>query len=300
MQHMMKSVNQHDYKDDTVVKTKITILCENRAGLTKNIIGEHGFAAFVEQEGEKILLDTGQGLGLKPNAKTLGIDLSQINTIVLSHGHYDHTGGLSQLLPFSKKTKIIAHPDVFGPKYSHHKDNVKKPFHYIGLPFSEDVLKADPNCELILGKTFQKISDQVFFSGQVPRVTDFEINDTRLKLKQQKSFSQDPLFDDTSLLIETGKGPVILTGCAHSGIVNVMKHFEKMTGHRQFHAVIGGTHLGFLNSKDQLEKTMDAFEEYGLDLIAVSHCTGNEASATCYNRFREKFAFANAGWSIEF
>jgi len=170
----------------------------------------------------------------------------------------------------------------------------------LNLSFSKRWVKADPNCELIFKKTFQKISDQVFFSGQIPRVTDFETNDTRLKLKQQKSFSQDPLFDDTSLLIETGKGPVILTGCAHSGIVNVMKHFEKMTGHRQFHAVIGGTHLGFLNSKNQLEKTMDAFEEYGLNLIAVSHCTGNEASATCYNRFREKFAFANAGWSIEF
>ncbi len=285
---------------DTMDKTKITILCENRAGLTKNIIGEHGFSALVEHEGEKILLDTGQGFGLKPNAKTLGVDLDQIDTIVLSHGHYDHTGGLSQLLPFSQKTRVIAHPDIFGPKYSHTKNNIKQPFNYIGPPFSKDILKADPNCELKLEKNFQKISDRIFFSGQIPRVTDFEINDKRLKLKQQNGFADDPLFDDTSLLIETGKGPVILTGCAHSGIVNVIKHFEKMTGHRQFHAVIGGTHLGFLNSKDQLKKTMDAFETYKFDLIAVSHCTGNEAAAICYNRFQEKFAFANAGWTMEF
>ncbi|MCP4672807.1 MAG: MBL fold metallo-hydrolase, partial [Desulfobacula sp.] len=228
-------------------KTKITILCENRAGVTKNIVGEHGFSALVENNGRKILLDTGQGLGLKSNAKTLGIDLGQLDTIVLSHGHYDHTGGLSQLLPFSQTTSIIAHPDIFGPKYSHKKDNVNKPFNYIGSPLSKDVLKADPNCELKLTRDFQKISDKIFFSGQIPRVTDFEINDKRLKIKQQKSFMEDPLFDDTSLLIETGKGPVILTGCAHSGIVNVMKHFEKMTDHSQFHAVIGGTHLGFLN-----------------------------------------------------
>ena len=281
-------------------KIKITILCENRAGLTKNIIGEHGFSALVEKDGEKILLDTGQGLGLKPNARALDIELSQVDTIVLSHGHYDHTGGLSQLLPFFKKTRIIAHPEVFGPKYSHIKENISKPFNYIGTPVSKDALEADPNCELILQKNFQKISDGIFFSGQVPRVTDFEMNDKKLKLKQEKGFSEDPLFDDTSLLIETGKGPVILTGCAHSGIVNVMKHFEKMTGHRQFHAVIGGTHLGFLNSEDQLEKTMEAFESYHLDLIAVSHCTGNEASAKCYNRFKERFAFANAGWTMEF
>ncbi len=285
---------------ETMDKIRITILCENRAGLIKNIMGEHGFSALVEVDGQKILLDTGQGLGLKPNAKTLDIDLAQIDIIVLSHGHYDHTGGLAQLLPFSQKTKIIAHPDIFGAKYSHKKDNVNQPFNYIGPPFSKDLLKADPNCELKLEKNFQKISDKIFFSGQVPRVTDFEINDKRLKLKQQKGFSKDPLFDDTSLLIETGKGPVILTGCAHSGIVNVMKHFEKMTDHRQFYAVIGGTHLGFINSKDQLEKTMDAFETYKLKLIAVSHCTGNEASAICYNRFKEKFTFANAGWTMEF
>ncbi len=281
-------------------KTKITILCENRAGLTKNIVGEHGFCALVEKNGQKILLDTGQGLGLIPNARTLGIDLSRIDTIVLSHGHYDHTGGLAQLLPFSQKTRLIAHPDIFGPKFSQQKNNADEPFKYIGPPLSKDLLEADPNCELILQKNFQKISDQIFFSGQIPRVTDFETNDKRLKLKLENKFSDDPLFDDTSLLIETKKGPVILTGCAHSGIVNVMKHFENMTGHNRFYAVIGGTHLGFLNSDDQLEKTMDAFEAYDLDMIGVSHCTGNEASATCYNRFKEKFAFANAGWAIEF
>ena len=148
-----------------MLKITITILCENRAGLTKNIMGEYGFSALVEKDGQKILFDTGQGLGLKPNARTLGIDLSQVDTIVLSHGHYDHTGGLSHLLPFSQKTKIIAHPEVFGPKYSHKKENISKPFNYIGTPVSKNALTADPNCELILQKNFQKISNKIFFSG---------------------------------------------------------------------------------------------------------------------------------------
>ena len=282
-------------------KTKITILCENRAGLTEDVVGEHGFSALVEREGYKILLDTGQGLGLVANAAALGIDLSQIDTIVLSHGHYDHTGGLAQLLPFTSRTRVIAHPDIFGPKYSYNSENTIQPFHYIGSPVSREELTADQNCELILEREFKKISDHIFFSGEVSRITDFEKSDTKLKLKEKEGeYTDDLIYDDTSLLIETDSGAVILTGCAHSGIVNVMKHFEKKRGHREFHAVIGGTHLGFLNSGDQLEKTMDAFETYGLEVIAVSHCTGNEASAECYSRFREKFAFANVGWTKAF
>jgi 7,8-dihydropterin-6-yl-methyl-4-(beta-D-ribofuranosyl)aminobenzene 5'-phosphate synthase len=104
-----------------------------------------------------------------------------------------------------------------------------------------------------------------------------------------------------SLLIETGKGPVILLGCAHSGLVNVMNHFSHQTGHKTFHAVIGGTHLGFLSgATQQLEKSMDALDDYQVDLIAVSHCTGQEAAAICYSRFKERFAFACAGWSKTF
>jgi len=126
-------------------KIKITILCENRAGLTKNIIGEHGFSALVEKDGEKILLDTGQGLGLKPNARALDIELSQVDT----------------LLPFFKKTRIIAHPEVFGPKYSHIKENISKPFNYIGTPVSKDAIVS-----LYYKKTFKKYQTESFFQDR--------------------------------------------------------------------------------------------------------------------------------------
>lgn len=280
-------------------KIKITILCENRAGLSDKIIGEHGFSALLEKGEEKILLDTGQGLGLETNARTLGCNLSEIGTIVFSHGHYDHTGGLPGLLPFSENTRVVAHPDIFSRKYSHNPKNFEQPYRYIGIPVSKKDLEADQHCDLILQKEFIEISCGVFFSGQIQRTTGFENSDSHLKVKTEDGFSEDPLLDDASLLIETRKGPVILTGCAHAGIVNVMKHFQDKTGHKRFYAVIGGTHLGFTSSEDQLEKTMQAFEDFGLDRIAVSHCTGNEAAAACYNRFKSRFAFANAGWTVE-
>jgi 7,8-dihydropterin-6-yl-methyl-4-(beta-D-ribofuranosyl)aminobenzene 5'-phosphate synthase len=281
-----------------VNKTTITILCENRALGTNGIIGEHGFSALVEKGNEFILMDTGQGLGLTTNAKILGIDLSLIRKIALSHGHYDHTGGLEAFAGQKEDLHIYAHPDVFSAKFSSGKEGKKERF--IGLKHSPASLEGHLNAKVHLLKEFTEISPGIYFSGEISRVTDFEQSDKRLLLKNKAGFIPDPLTDDTALLIETLSGPVILSGCAHSGIVNILYHFSKMTGHKAFHAVIGGTHLGFLNSKDQLEKTMDAFDQYQLNLIAVSHCTGNEAAAVCYNRFKKRFAFANAGWRIQF
>ncbi|MCP4020350.1 MAG: MBL fold metallo-hydrolase [Desulfobacteraceae bacterium] len=281
-------------------KTKITILCENRAGLPLGILGEHGFSALIEKGGEKILLDTGQGMALDANANTLGMDLSQINTIVISHGHYDHTGGLAFFKNTKQDMRIIAHPQIFEDKFILKEIDGKKQPISIGMKFSKQELESKMNATVLLQKQFTQISPGIFFSGEVPRVTDFEKNDPKLLVKSNDNFIQDTVIDDSSLLIETGSGPVILTGCAHSGIVNTMLHFQKKAKVDKFHAVIGGTHLGFLDSPAQLEKTIQAFKDFHLDLIAVSHCTGDIPAAVCYHEFREKFAFANAGWSKQF
>ena len=281
-------------------KTKITIICENRAGAEIGVLGEHGFSALIETNNKKILMDTGQGLTLKANAQALNINLSDIRKIILSHGHFDHTGGLADLMPQKERIDIYAHPDIFAPKYVSRINKDKKKEVFIGTRFSREYLESNMNARFHFKKEFSKISDNIFFSGVIPRQTDFEHSDKRLLVKEGQSFIQDPLYDDVSVLIETLSGPVILTGCAHSGIVNIINHFSEKTGYKSFHAVIGGTHLGFLNSDEQLKKTMDAFAQYDLKLIAVSHCTGNEAAAICYNRFKEKFAFANAGWSAWF
>lgn len=278
-------------------KTTITILCENRALGTKGIIGEHGFSALVEKGNESILMDTGQGLGLTTNAKTLDIDLSRIRKIALSHGHFDHTGGLEAFAGQKGELDIYAHPHVFSAKFSSGKEGEKERF--IGLNHSPESLENHLHAKVHQLKEFTEISPEIYFSGEIPRITDFEQADKRLLLKKETGFIPDPFTDDAALLIETLSGPVILSGCAHSGIVNILHHFSKKTGHKAFHAVIGGTHLGFLNSDDQLEKTMDAFDQYQLKLIAVSHCTGNEAAAVCFNRFKKRFAFANAGWRIQ-
>ena len=281
-------------------QTRITVICENRAGGLLGITGEHGFAALIERGDQKILVDTGQGLTLKPNADTMGIDLKRINTIVLSHGHYDHTGGLPQVLFPPRGVKIIAHPDVFAEKYSELETPMGKKQFFIGIKYRQEFLESGLGARFDFETEYKEIAPGVFFSGQVPRTTSFEKPDTHLLVKDKDGFKVDPLLDDASLLIETEKGPVIVSGCAHAGIVNVMNHFQKKSGHDTFHAVIGGTHLGFMGVGDQLNQSLEAFDRFKVNLIAVSHCTGNEAAAICYNRFKDRFAFANAGWSAVF
>lgn len=278
--------------------TKITVLCENTAGRPMGLTGEHGFSALVEKDGEKLLFDTGQGMSLANNAHVLGVDLTQVKRLVLSHGHYDHTGGLPAVLHPPRGVEVIAHPDIFSKKYAEIETPDGKQRIFIGIKYSRDYLEDTLQARFNLMREFCEIGPGIFFSGEVPRKTDFEHPDKRLKAEHDGEIIDDPLLDDISLLIETDQGPVILLGCAHSGVVNVMNHFSAKTGHAKFHAVIGGTHLGFMKGPGRpIEKSMAAFDDYAVDLVAVSHCTGQEAAALCYNRFGDRFAFACAGWS---
>ena len=278
--------------------TQITIVCENRAGLPLGILGEHGFAAHIRHNDETFLLDTGQGMALMPNANTLGLDFSRLDHIVISHGHYDHTGGLTHLPPQETETPLHAHPGIFGAKFLEPAPGRGDIF--IGTGITPEELRERLNIQCDLKADLTEIAPGVWFSGQVPRTTDFEGPDPELTLKTETGYETDLLLDDIALLFETGSGPVIAAGCAHSGIVNIMAYFSKALGLDEFHAVLGGTHLGFSSDPTQLDRTIEAFERFNVQKIAVSHCTGNLPAAKLCQHFGSRFAFADAGWQVTF
>lgn len=272
------------------MQLQITTLSENTAGLG-NFLGEWGLSLLVETEGQNILFDTGQSISASHNADLLGIDLSKINKIVLSHGHYDHTGGLRQILRrMRKKIEIIAHPDVWAVKYSRREGQEDR---YIGIPFHRQTLES-------LGARFNlttepvRITDSIMTTGEVPMVTDYEEIEPYLVVKQDDGFIPDKLLDDQAIIINTEPGLVVVLGCAHRGIINTLYHARELTGVKTIHTVLGGCHL-MDASEERVRLTIAVLKELGVQRLGVSHCTGLPASAIMAQQFGDKFFFNNTG-----
>ena len=272
------------------MQLQITTLSENTAGLG-NFLGEWGLSLLVETEGQNILFDTGQSISTSHNADLLGIDLSKINKIVLSHGHYDHTGGLRQLLHrIRKKIEIIAHPDAWAVKYSRRQGEEDR---YIGIPFHRQTLES-LGARFNLTKEPVAITDSIMTTGEIPMVTDYEEIEPHLMVKEGDGFKRDKLLDDQAIIINTEPGLVVVLGCAHRGIINTLYHARELTGVKTVHTVLGGCHL-MDASEERIRLTLAVLKELGVQRLGVSHCTGLPASVTMAQEFGDKFFFNNAG-----
>ncbi len=275
-------------------KLRITTLSENTARIG-NFLAEWGLSILVETDEVNILLDTGQSISASYNADILGIDLSKIDKIVLSHGHSDHTGGLRQILRrMRKEVEIIAHPDIWAVKYARRKGQADR---YIGIPFQRQELES-------LGAHFNltakptKISDNIMTTGEVPMVTEFEeVEPNRFFVKKDSGWQPDELLDDQALIINTEQGLIVILGCAHRGIINTIYHAQQLTGVKLVHTVLGGCHL-VSASKERVRSTVAALRELDVQKLGISHCTGLPAAAIMAHEFGDRFFFNNGGTSI--
>ncbi len=277
------------------MKAKITVLSENSVIKPGGLIGEHGFSALVERGGERILFDTGQGYALFHNARHMGIDLSTVRKVVLSHGHNDHTGGLAEFLRVGPSRDVFAHPGIFNPRYREVPDGPPKP---IGMPFSRPYLEG-LGARFHLSDEPQQVADGVRTTGVVPRGTSFETGDTTLLVGDESgACGRDPLSDDLSLVVEGADGLAVLLGCAHAGLVNILNHVRSMIPDRPVKAIMGGTHLG-LSGEKQMAETIKAMTGMGIEKVGASHCTGLAGSARLREALGDSFFFAGVGAELE-
>jgi len=247
---------------------KITIL---HSDLESFNLSKSGFCALVEVYGKKILFDTSISNDFLTNAEKAGIDLTDISHIVLSHGHYDHTNGLTFLT--NTNAEIVAHPVCFEAKtHSGRK---------IGAPFTLAEAKEKFNLNLTEEPYF--ITPEIVFLGEIPRTNSFE---GKTPCGENDS-GPDLVLDDSALAIKSADGLVIISGCSHSGICNIIEHAKQVTGTSKVHLVLGGFHL--FRQGEQLAKTIEYFKNLNVSKIYVGHCTTGEALEEFYKIGGEKF-----------
>ena len=261
----------------SVNKLRITVLVEDSATVNKpDLVAKHGLSLLVETSfagtDTTILFDAGPPPDIaSQNADTMCIDLHRVDAVFISHGHYDHGGGLLEILKrINRSIPMLAHPRIFSPKFSH-----KPCLRHIGLGFDPSVV-TNARGTLILARNPVKIVDGVTTSGEVTRETLFE-KSKRLWTIENENFVEDVVIDDQALVINvSGKGLVVVTGCAHSGVINTLKHAQKITGIGNIHAIIGGLHLADAD-EDRLQPSIDELVKMKVGFVYPCHCTGSKA-----------------------
>jgi 7,8-dihydropterin-6-yl-methyl-4-(beta-D-ribofuranosyl)aminobenzene 5'-phosphate synthase len=273
---------------------RITTLSENTAAIG-DFMAEWGLSVLIETGETNVLLDTGKGYSSVYNADTLGVDLRTIHKIVLSHGHFDHTGGLRDILRrIGKSVEVIAHPDVWQPKYSSRGSERTR---YIGIPFQQSELES-LGAVFVLENKPVKITDSIMTTGEVPMVTSFEEIDSLLFVKDDSALKPDKVMDDQALIIKAEAGLVIVLGCAHRGMINTLYHARQLTGEEKIYAVMGGSHL-IDASEERLWQTITALRELGVKKLGLCHCTDLKAISLLAQEFGDAVFFNKAGTVVE-
>lgn len=278
-------------KNDTIT---ITILVNNSA--PADFQSEHGLSFWIEFGGKHVLFDAGQTDIIQKNAEQIGVDLAKTDAVILSHGHYDHTGGIPTVFGVAQKTTLYLHPDAVKLKFSRKNGKVRM----IGMSEStkEVVQTLNDNERLVWTEQPTEVFPGLFVTGPIPRKTGFEDTGGDFYVDND-CHKADDLPDDQAVYFKTDKGLVVLLGCAHAGVVNTLDYVVRLTGEKRIHAVTGGMHL--LNaSPERIECTIEAIRRYDVQEIGLAHCTGDNAMERLRDAFLDKCFECSVGTQRKF
>lgn len=276
------------------MKVSVTTLVENSLGENRGLLNEHGLSFLIEKGEEKVIVDTGKSDKFILNAKKINKNLSRVKKIVITHNHFDHGNGLKHYIEnYGNDFDLIIGPDFFNGKFILEDNNYK----FIGSNILKEELKAKGIKLIIADKDIIEIAPSIYTISNFDNSTGFELIDNKHHVALDDSYVKDRFSDEIAIVVETNKGLVMLVGCAHPGIVNMIETVEKRFK-KELYGVLGGTHL-IEARDDQLTQTLDYFQKKKLPLLGVSHCTGERASKILKNRIKN-FRLISTGDSVQF
>lgn len=273
---------------------KITTLIENSVKEKSLLHSEHGLSFYIQADDINIIFDTGQSGSFVENANKLNVDLKRIDYVILSHGHYDHTGGFTTLVKEAGNSfKLIAGEKFFNNKYKY--DGIK--YTCIGNSFNKNYLEENKISIKYINEDTFNISNNILVASNFERKTDFEKIKDRFLIKLDNNYEKDDFSDEIVLAIKLQQGLLVVLGCSHVGIVNILESLIERTG-MPIYGVIGGTHL--VEADDlRVDETIKYLREKDIKLIGVSHCTGEKAIEKLKDNFKDRFLEVNTGEIIE-
>lgn len=270
---------------------KITTLIENNPSVNLKLYNEYGLSLYIEIDEIKILFDTGKSGDFIKNAELLKTDLNKLDYVMLSHGHYDHSGGFRKLVDkVGKPYKLIVGKDFFNNKY---KLIERDTYKHIGNSFNKEYINQNNIQVKYIEEDIFYITENIMIFSNFERSNDFELINKKFHVKHDENYVLDNFSDEIVLAVKLEKGLFVILGCSHVGIVNILETIIERTG-MPIYGIVGGTHL-IEADEQRLNNTINFLKEKNIHILGLSHCTGEYAIEEIKHEFRDKFVYNNTG-----